>query len=112
MVFEIIEKGLRGFPIGSEQISISKTSISFGDGMGKEFLDKGFVKVFLDRELNRVGFEPSTDSIRGFKVQKSENKLLARITSKLACQFIPQGLFDAREEDKLWVIKVPEIAKK
>ena len=112
MVFEIIEKGLRGFPIGGEQISISKTSISLGETIGEEFLKKGFVKVFLDREENRVGFEASNDSIRGFKIQKSEGKLLARITSTLACKYLQQGLFDSRKEENIWVINVPEIAKK
>ncbi len=112
MVFEIIEKGLRGFPIGKEMISISKTSISLGETIGEEFMKSGFVEVYLDRDLNRVGFKPTKDSIKGFKVQLSDNKLLARITSKLACKFIPIGLYDSKFEDKLWVIKVPEIATK
>lgn len=112
MVFEIIKKGLRGFPIGEEQISISKTNISLGKNIGEECLKKGFVKIFLDRELNRVGFEPSKDNIRGFKVQDSGNTSLARITSKLACKYISLGLFDAKKEGDLWVIKVPEIANK
>ncbi len=112
MVFEIIEKGLRGFSIGDEMISISKTSISLGENIGKEFLKSGFIEVWLDRDLNRVGFKSTKDSIRGFKVQKTEGKLLARITSKLACKFISIGLYNAVKEENMWVIKVPEITKK
>ena len=112
MVFEIIKKGLRGFPIGNEMISISKTSLSLGETIGKEFLEMGFVEVWLNKESNKVGFKPTKDKIRGFKVQKSEGKELARITSKLACKFIPIGLYDSKKEDDMWVIKVSEIAKK
>ena len=110
MVFEIIEKGLRGFPIGKEMISISKTSISLGETIGEELLENGFVEIWLDRESNKVGFKLSKDGVRGFKVQKRDDNSLVRITSKLAVLFIPRGLYDAIKEEDMWVIKVSEIA--
>ena len=110
MVFERIEKGYRGRPIGEEMISIAKTNISLGKIIGEELLKQGFVEIWLDRELNKVGFKSTKDSIRGFKVQNSQSKTLARITSNLACKFLPIGVYDTTKEEDMWVIKVPEIA--
>ncbi len=112
MVFEIIEKGFRGFNIGDEMITIAKTNISLGKTIGQEFLKTGFVEVWLDRDENKVGFKPTKNEIRGFKIQAKENELGSRITSKRACEAIPTGLYNAVKEDEMWVIKVPEIAKK
>lgn len=112
MVFEIIEKGFRGFHIGDEMITIAKTNISLGKTIGQEFMQTGFVEIWLDRELNKVGFKSTKNDIRGFKIQLKENELGTRITSKVACESIPTGLYDAVKEGDMWVIKVPEIAKK
>lgn len=112
MVFEILEKGLRGFAIGEKMISISKTNISLGKIIGNEFIKNGFVEIYFDRDLNRVGFKSTKNDIRGFKVQSKDNKIGYRITAKLACQYLPVGLYDAIKEDEMWVIKVLEIAKK
>ena len=112
MVFEIIKKGLRGFPIGDEMISIAKTNISLGKTIGEEFLKNNFVEIFLDRDTNRIGFKTSKDNIRGFKIQKKEGHNFARITSKIACESVSRGLYDAKKEEDMWVIKVSEIAKK
>lgn len=112
MVFEIIEKSLRGFHIGDEMISIAKTTVSFGKVITKEFLEKGFVEVYLDRDNNLVGFKLSKDIIKGFKILKKENDFSVRIVSKIICESIPTGIYDAKKEGDMWVIKVPEIAKK
>ncbi len=112
MVFEIIEKGLRGFCIGDEMITIARTNISLGKTIGQEFLKTGFVEIWLDRDSNKVGFKSTKNEIRGFKVQSKDNGLGTRITAKRACESIPRGLYDAKKEDEMWVIKVSEIAKK
>ena len=112
MVFEIIEKGLRGFHIGDEMITIAKTNISLGKTIGQEFLRTGFVEIWLDRNENKVGFKSTKNGIRGFKIQVKENELGTRITSKKACESLPTGVYDAVKEDDMWVIKVSEIAKK
>lgn len=111
MVFEILEKGLRGFAIGSEMISIAKTNISLGKTVGDEFLKSGFVEVWLDREANKVGFKSTKNDVRGFKIQMKDNQSGTRITAKLVCQYLPTGVYDATKEDGMWVINVSEIAR-
>lgn len=111
MVFEIIKKGLRGFPIGEEMISIAKTTISLGKNITDESLKYGFIEVYVDRDLNLVGFKFSKDNIRGFKLLRRENSL-SRINAKLISSIIPTGSYDAKKEDNMWIIKVSEIAKK
>ena len=112
MVFERIEKGLRGFSIGEKMISIAKTNISLGKIIAEELLKTGFAEIWLDRELNKVGFKSTKNSVSGFKLQQKEGYSGVRITSKLACQFVPYGLYDATKEGDMWVIQVPEIASR
>ena len=49
---------------------------------------------------------------KNHKIQLKENELGTRIISKIASASIPIGLYDAVKEGDMWIIKVPEIAKK
>lgn len=110
MVFEQLEKGLRGLAIKAKEVSIAKTVISFGVDIGKEMLGKGIVEIWLDTEHNKVGFKPGKDRMTGFSANTKSKSGGTRITSKVACERLPIGIYEAKKEDDMWVIKVPKIA--
>lgn len=112
MVFKQLEKGLRGLAIKAKEVSISRTVISFGVEIGKDMLEKGAAEIWLDTELNKVGFKPTEDTFKGFTTKTQCKSGGTRITCKVACGRIPKGIYEAKEEDGMWVIQVPEIARK
>jgi|SRR3990172_9802008 len=113
MVFEIYQKGTHNLRIRDNEISFAKTSITFGLNMKVDFLKKGYVEVYLDREENKIGFKPTKNQVTGFKVLYIENQdKLTRITAKQICSLIPVGRYEVTQEKDMYVIKVPEIARK
>ncbi len=110
MVFEIYEKGQSWGHVGrSDEISITKTSISFGTDSLSQFGEEEFVEVYLDRKNNKVGFKSTTDNVTGFRIGKKVNKTGRRVSTGKFIKLLPQGKFKMRVEDGFVVIDVPEI---
>ncbi len=112
MVFEKILKGVRGSGVEPMMISIARTMASFGCEIANDLREKGSVEIYFDREENKVGFKSTNSRITGFALSKEEKGSGMRISSKTLCQSVPVGQYLATKEDDMWVIKVPEIAKK
>ena len=72
MAFKIVEKKYGWSGIGNNEISINKYASSFGLELSKKFEGFTFCEVYLDQENSRVGFKPSNDNIKGFKVAKDK----------------------------------------
>ena len=110
MAFELFEKkaGVQG--LAENQISVSKTSISFGQDFVTELRKGGYLEVYVDRINKQIGFRPVGKTISGYKVQveKATSKR-AYLSSSKVSSMIPKGKYIATFENGLIVINVPEI---
>lgn len=110
MAFELMEKkaGVQGLP--DDQISVSKTSISFGQNFVAKLNEGGYVEVYVDKVNNQVGFRPVGKMISGYKVQiEKANSMRAYLSSSKISSMIPRGRYTATFNDGLIVINVAEI---
>ena len=110
MAFKLVEKKCGVYGLADNDISISKTSISFGNNFKDTLGGNGFFEVYLDKDNNKVGFKPANSSVSGFKVQfdKTNSKRIS-ITSSKVTKLIPLGRYEARVEEGFIVIDVKEI---
>lgn len=109
MVFELYEKGRTWISsLETDIVSITKTSISFGQDAIKEFGDDKFIEIYLDRKKKKVGFKSSNNSITGFKLTKPNTNGRVACTGKFLKLLAP-GQFQMRVEDGYIVIEVLEI---
>ena len=110
MAFELFEKkaGVQGLP--DNQISVSKTSISFGQDFVDELRKGGYLEVYVDKIGKQIGFKPVGKIISGYKVQiEKSNSRRAYLSSSKISAMIPKGRYTATFENGLIVISVPEI---
>ena len=108
MTFELFEKNMKGGALSGNQISVSRTQVSFGKNIKEKFIKLGFVEIYLDRKNNKVGFRPTKNIITGFKIRK-ERERSASFQTKVIYEIIPIGVYDAEKEDGIWVISVQKI---
>lgn len=102
MVFEkVIKGGHFHSNIQEKQISISKHTLVFGKEIAKEI--GKFVEIYLDRKNKLVGFAKGKNAITGYKVHKGNN------ATGIFARELDRGLYDAKFEKGLWVIKVSKI---
>ena len=110
MTFKLIEKGTHLVNrVEEDQISVSKTSVSFGEDTVKFFGSKEFVEMYLDPPKKLVGFKPTDDEVKGFKVNHQKNDSL-RVTGAWIKR-LPTGRYKVNfdiDPEKA-VIEVPEI---
>ena len=106
MTFELFEKNRKG-GLSDNQISVSRTQISFGANIKEKFNKLGFVD--LDRKNNKIGFRPTKSMITGFKVRRDRS---LSFQSKSVCKIVPIGLYKAKQEDDIWVISVSKIKER
>jgi hypothetical protein len=110
MAFKLVEKkwGISGLP--DDEVSVSKTSISFGDNFKKMLTRNNFVEVYCDKEELKVGFRVTDNSETGYKIQ--HDKLASKrpsVTSSKVTTMVPVGRYKAHMEGQLIVIKVARL---
>ncbi len=108
MVFERIEKQ-RGnvMSIPPKEIVIGRGTISFGSEVLSWFGMEEHVEIYIDRELNKVGFKSTKNMVTGFKLQM--NKKSGYVGAKAIRDLLPRGNFEGKQEKGFVVITVPEI---
>lgn len=114
MAFELLEKkwGISGLP--NDEVSVSKTSVSFGDNFKQRMNDYSYVEVYLDKDNLKVGFKPVNNSVTGYKIQvESTSGKRASVTSSKVTKIIPVGRYKAHLDDNgIIVFNVPIIYEK
>ena len=110
MAFKLVEKkwGISGLP--DDEVSVSKTSVSFGDNFKKILTRNNFVEVYCDKEELKVGFRATDNSETGYKIQY--DKLSSKrpsVTSSKVTTMIPTGRYKAHMEGQLIVITVERL---
>lgn len=111
MGFKIFEKGSHiNSGLNFDELRVGKSTVTLG-GKATKFLDKGFVEVYLDREANLVGFKPSDNGLKGFRVQRKEGQKHNAIASCAFIKLLPKGSYKTAIEDGYLTFQVSEIAK-
>jgi len=113
MTFKLLEKkwGISGLP--DDEVSVSKTSISFGDNFKQLLSTYSFVEVYSDEEELKIGFKGTNNSETGYKIQY--DKLSSKrpsVTSSKVTKLIPTGRYKAHLEGQLIVFKVARLSEK
>jgi len=96
--------------IGVNQVSVKKTSFSFGSEIGKQFKGHDFVEIYLDTKRRKVGFKATDSKITGFKIQRSSERS-NNLSSPTITKRLDSGVYNAKIEDGFVVINVPRILK-
>lgn len=65
MAFELFEKQSVG-NMKENEISIRNGHVTFG---ARKFFQKNYVEIYVNRKRKLVGFLPSNDNIKGFRVR-------------------------------------------
>jgi len=73
MGFKLMEKsrGRLNQALLPMEVSIAKTSISFGKDI-MEFFKGKFVEIYMDKEKMLVGFSPTTNELTGYKLTQDK----------------------------------------
>lgn len=112
MAFELYEKGTWIHSnVGDTDVSIAKSSMSFGVALTEKIMKKGYIEVYFDRDSNKVGIHPTTDSLRGFKVTTKGSSKRGTTTGSFL-KMLPPGIYNTYMERDYIVFEVNEIAKK
>lgn len=111
MAFELLEKKWGVSLLPKDEVSVSKTSISFGDDFKKPLLDNTSVEVYLDKEKLKIGFKPVNNKDTGYKIQLDNNSAKRpSVTSSKLTKLIPIGRYKAKiDENGLIVFNVSMI---
>lgn len=110
MAFELLEKkwGMNG--LANNEVSVSKTAISFGDDFKKPLIENKNVEVYLDRENLKFGFKPIMDTANGYKVQFDvASSKRPSVTSSRITKLIPLGRYKAQLDNGMVVFSVEKI---
>ncbi len=91
-------------------IKINCNYIVFPDELINKIKEKN-IEIYLDYENKRMGFLPSNDQIRGFKIIKRGKFASSHITFAHKDQSI-NGLYKYSKEKDMLVIKVPNLNRK
>lgn len=111
MAFELFEKGTHNrCMLNDNELSVSKSSITFGKSISEKLLKKGYAEVYLDRIQNRVGLKPTSDNMKGFKISSKEDKSISMTGSFI--KLLPRGKYKTYIEDTFICFDVSEIANK
>lgn len=104
MVFELLEK--RGVGrLYNDEISIRKGHITFGM---PDFFNKDYVEIYVNRKEKLIGFMPSSDYIRGFKVgYKGDNCNTINHSNGFLRGLI--GRYIGKKSGKMFVITVDKL---
>jgi hypothetical protein len=106
MTFELLIKGeRRGKRLDANEISIGKSGFAFGNAVQEVLAKAEFLEIYIDRTRNIVGFKPSRNSAKGFKVLEEGRRCSCKHSAKF-----PKGRYTAKMEDGMFVIRVLEIA--
>ena len=88
-------------------IKINCNYIVFPDELINKIKEKN-IEIYLDYENKRMGFFPSNDEIKGFKIRKRGKFTSSHITFVHKDQSI-NGLYKYSKEKGLLIIKVPNL---
>lgn len=113
MTFELVKKGLLGAGgIKPNEISVGKSSFSFGTDILKHFKGENYIELYLDKQRKRVGFKATKSNLTGFKLQAKNSRTARNISAKIMSKRIPRGRYPAEiDKDGFVVISVREIAE-
>ena len=109
-MFKLVEKSRHISKLSPTQISVAKTSLTFGSEISSTL--ESHVEIYTDREENRVGFKSTTNEMTGFKVQQKNAGDNFMLTKNQFMGKVSQGIYDATFKEGMWVIDVDEIAFK
>lgn len=112
MTFELYKKGAHGIRLNPTEVRVCGVTVSFGDGIAAGLRKVGYCEVYLDRENNRIGFMATENKVTGFSTPERIGSKALYISSKTFAGLLPKGTYEAKKEDDMWVITVPEIAKR
>ena len=114
MAFELFKKQAGVIGLGNDIVSVSKTSISFGEALSEVFIRNPYAEVYLDKVDNKVGFRPMNKTATAYKVRMDKGKgKRAYISSAKVSSLIPQGRYKAYiDRQGFIVIDVKEILGK
>ena len=73
MVFEIVERGMSKVSLSEDKVSICMNGIVIGKNVSKLFTEK-FCEVYFDREAGRIGFKPTSDGVKGFRITPDDKE--------------------------------------
>ena len=109
MAFELVEKKYGIQPQPPMSVSVTKSGFSLGSDIVNHFAGYTSAEIYLDYNGRRVGFKPTNDTIKGFKLSKNSRAWglsVTQISKKIA-----NGRYVAKIEDGMAIIDVKEIAK-
>ena len=114
MAFELFPKKWGVTTLGHDEVSVSKTSISFGNDFREAFEENDFVEVYLDRSDLKVGFKPSKENSTGYKIRLDDkNGKRAYVSSTKVASLIPIGRYKTNVDINGFItINVTEIIDK
>ncbi|KKM74915.1 hypothetical protein LCGC14_1395460 [marine sediment metagenome] len=102
MGFErIIKHYGRGSVVQPDEIRLNVNSIVFGKGID---LGNEYVEIYFDRELGRLGFKPSNDVLKGFRVS-TKSAISSRLTNLGFLKKVSPGMFKVRQENDMYIIE-------
>jgi len=109
MAFKIVEKtaGVKG--LNNNELSINSYGVGFGIEISNKFNGFTSCEVYLDRDNRKVGFKPTNNTLKGFRVGRNKQNNRASISGKWATQ-LPNKRFVTRYEDDMIIINDCDIA--
>lgn len=102
MVFKEIQKKpwrLGRKRIGENQISITKYAICIGPELGKTFLDRSYVRFFIDEDNKKVVLVPTADRDEGYKIRILGKDFKRYNMRSDYIKMVPIGLYEGHLEE-------------
>ena len=98
MGFVKIEKYFwHGLRIKEDEISLSKTSITFGDMVSEYLENYKYLEIYINKEEKEVGFKKTNDMRTGWKVHDRKRRLCI---NKRLLELLPLGIYKITKINK------------
>jgi len=113
MAFKLLEKKWGTIGLAKDDVSVSKSSISFGDDFKQPLTENKCVEVYFDKENLLVGFKPCNNTDTGYKIQIDKTSFKRpSVTSSKVTKLISVGKYKAKiDENGLIVFSVASFAQ-
>lgn len=108
--FKLLEKSTKGFDLPQKTIKIGTKSISFSKDLRKLFEDKYGLEIYVDKKENKLGFIPSKDVFKAYKLNRYKQLPEVKPLYRLFPDII-KGVFEAKIEDNMVVIDLEQKKK-
>ena len=110
MAFKRMDKGYHMLGLDPMGVSVTKSGFSFGRKIAEHFAGYTCSEIYFDLEENRVGFKPTNDMTKGFKLNRAGNSL--GLSAQKAIKRLTLGKYQGRIEGNMVVLDVISIAHK